>query len=112
MMVFSDCAFLAYDNALHGAVSLAWAMRQYLTWGIPVRICIAKGTCHAPRFSIEAADTLPGLESMVFRALREFRGEYRRSGPHTRGCQFELDACFSIRPYISPPLAPFCHVPA
>src|ERR1044071_2770579 len=28
MMVFSDCAFLIYENATQAAVSLAWAMRR------------------------------------------------------------------------------------
>lgn len=65
-MVFSDCAFLVYDNALQAAVSLAWAMRQYLAWGIPVRMCIAKGTCHAERFSIEAVGKFNITRSMFY----------------------------------------------
>src|SRR5262245_43507389 len=34
MMIFSDCAFAVYDNALQAAVSLATAMRQFLSWAV------------------------------------------------------------------------------
>lgn len=54
MMIFSDCAFAVYDNALQAAVSLSAVMRQLLRWAVPVRMCIAKGSCHFQRFSIES----------------------------------------------------------
>jgi hypothetical protein len=66
MMVFSDCAFALYDNALQAAVSLCQAMRQFLSWAIPVRMCIAKGTCHAERFSIESFPTFNLTRSMFY----------------------------------------------
>lgn len=66
MMVFSDCAFALYDNALQAAVSLCQAMRQCLSWAIPVRMCIAKGTCHAERFSIESFPTFNLTRSMFY----------------------------------------------
>ena len=54
MMVFSDCAFLVYENLIQATTSLARAMRAFWEWEIPVRMCLAKGTCHAERFSVEA----------------------------------------------------------
>lgn len=66
MMVFSDCAFALYDNALQAAVSLCEAMRRFLAWAVPVRMCIAKGTCHAERFSIESFPTFNLTRSMFY----------------------------------------------
>lgn len=66
MMVFSDCAFALYDNALQAAVSLCEAMRRFLTWAVPVRMCLAKGTCHAERFSIESFATFNLTRSMFY----------------------------------------------
>jgi hypothetical protein len=66
MMIFSDCAFALYDNALQAAVSLSQAMRRFLEWVIPVRMCIAKGTCHAERFSIESFPTFNLTRSMFY----------------------------------------------
>ena len=65
-MVFSDCAFALFDNALQAAVSLCEAMRRFLAWGVPVRMCIAKGTCHAERFSIESFPTFNLTRSMFY----------------------------------------------
>src|SRR5438477_417515 len=64
MMIFSDCAFAVYDNALQAAVSLSEMMRRFLSWAIPVRMCIAKGTCHYERFSIESFQTFNLTRSM------------------------------------------------
>jgi hypothetical protein len=66
MMVFSDCAFALYDNALQAAVSFCGAMRRFLAWSVPVRMCIAKGTCHAERFSIESFPTFNLTRSMFY----------------------------------------------
>lgn len=66
MMIFSDCAFAIYDNALQAAVSMTAAMRQFLSWSIPVRMGIAKGTCHFERFSIESFETFNLTRSMFY----------------------------------------------
>ena len=66
MMVFSDCAFGVYDNALQAAVSLSKMMRHFLYWTIPVRMCIAKGTCHFERFSIESFRTFNLTRAMFY----------------------------------------------
>ena len=66
MMIFSDCAFAVYDNPLQAAVSLALMMRQFLGWAIPVRMCIAKGTCHYERFSIESFQSFNLTRSMFY----------------------------------------------
>ena len=66
MMIFSDCAFAVYDNALQAAVSLAPMMRQFLDWAIPVRMCLAKGTCHYERFSIESFQSFNLTRSMFY----------------------------------------------
>jgi hypothetical protein len=64
MMIFSDCALMVFDTALQAAVSLAWIMQQDLYRAIPVRMCIAKGTCHAERFSIESIGKFNVTRSM------------------------------------------------
>jgi len=66
MMIFSDCAFGVYDNALQAAVSLSVMMRNFLKWSIPVRMCIAKGTCHYERFSIESFNNFNLTRSMFY----------------------------------------------
>jgi hypothetical protein len=66
MMIFSDCAFGVYDNALQAAVSLSSAMRQFMSWAIPVRMCIAKGSCHFQRFSIESFPRFNLTRSMFY----------------------------------------------
>lgn len=66
MMIFSDCAFAVYENALQAATSLATFMRLFAEFSIPVRSCLAKGTCHAERFSIESFDTFHLTRSMFY----------------------------------------------
>jgi hypothetical protein len=66
MMIFSDCAFAVYDNALQAALSLCETMRRFLYWAIPVRMCIAKGTCHFERFSIESFQSFNLTRSMFY----------------------------------------------
>ena len=56
-------------NARQAAGSLCEAMRRFLAWGVPVRICIAKGTCHAERFSIESFPTFNLTRSMFLTGL-------------------------------------------
>jgi hypothetical protein len=53
MMVFSDCAFCVYDNPTQAAASLAEVMRRLLASSVPAKMCLARGTCHAQRFSVE-----------------------------------------------------------
>jgi hypothetical protein len=43
-MLFSDCAFLVYENALRAALAAASLMRVFITRGVPVRIGLGKGT--------------------------------------------------------------------
>lgn len=66
MMIFSDCAFAVYDNALQASVSLVQLMQSLLNAAIPVRMCLAKGTCHAERFSIESFPTFNLTRSMFY----------------------------------------------
>ena len=88
MMIFSDCAFAVYDNALQAAVSLSQAMRHFLSLTIPVRMCIAKGTCHYERFSIESFNSFNLTRSMFYGSgiVYAVAGE-ENSGP---GCRIFL----------------------
>jgi hypothetical protein len=87
MMIFSDCAFAVYENALQAAVSLSEMMRHFL-WSIPVRMCIAQGTCHFSRFSIESLPSFNLTRSMFYGSGIVFsvQGE-ENSG---RGCRIFL----------------------
>lgn len=88
MMIFSDCAFGVYDNALQAAVSLSGTMRSFLHWGIPVRMCIAKGTCHFERFSIESFQSFNLTRSMFYGSgiVSAVRGEEKAGN----GCRIFL----------------------
>ena len=41
-------------------------MRRFLALAVPVRMCLAKGTCHAERFSIESLPTFNLTRSMFY----------------------------------------------
>lgn len=43
-MLFSDCAFLVYENALRAALGASDLMRCFITRGVPVRMGLGKGT--------------------------------------------------------------------
>jgi hypothetical protein len=88
MMIFSDCAFAVYDNPLQAAVSLTQAMRTFLRNVIPVRMCLAKGTCHYERFSIESFPTFNLTRSMFYGSgvVYAVEGE-KKSG---KGCRIFL----------------------
>ncbi len=66
MMIFSDCAFAIYENVLQAATSLASSMRLFAESSVPVRTCLAKGTCHSERFSIESFNSFHLTRSMFY----------------------------------------------
>lgn len=43
-MLFSDCAFLVYENSLGATVGASDLMRCFITRGVPVRMGLGKGT--------------------------------------------------------------------
>ncbi|MGE3844032.1 MAG: hypothetical protein AB7I50_20870 [Vicinamibacterales bacterium] len=43
-MLFSDCAFLVYDNSLRATIGASNLMRCLITRGVPVRMGLGKGT--------------------------------------------------------------------
>jgi hypothetical protein len=43
-MLFSDCAFLVFDNSLRAAIVAADLMRSFILRGVPVRMGLGKGT--------------------------------------------------------------------
>jgi hypothetical protein len=51
VMVFSDCAFMVFENALQAALFSTELMRGFLRRHVPVRMGLANGTCDAIRFS-------------------------------------------------------------
>jgi hypothetical protein len=95
MMIFSDCAFGVYDNALQAAVSLSQTMRNFLKWSIPVRMCIAKGTCHHERFSIEWFQSFNLTRSMFYGSGVVFavEGEEENAGS---GCRIFLHTSLEV----------------
>src|SRR5688572_12632265 len=60
-MLFSDCAFLVYENALRAALAAAGLMRHFIRRGVPVRLGIGKGTF----YDMEYATTTTADESRV-----------------------------------------------
>jgi hypothetical protein len=88
MMIFSDCAFAVYANASQACVSMTKLMQSLLSIAIPVRMCLAKGTCHAERFSIESLPTFNLTRSMFYGSGVVFATEgEKHSG---RGCRLFL----------------------
>lgn len=51
VMVFSDCAFMVFENALQAALFSTALMGHFLRRHVPVRMGLANGTCDAIRFS-------------------------------------------------------------
>src|SRR5262249_30491072 len=43
-MLFSDCAFLVFDNSVRAVHVARNLMRRFIKWGVPVRMGIGKGT--------------------------------------------------------------------
>ena len=43
-MLFSDCAFLVYENSLRATLAASDLMRCFITRGVPVRMGLGKGT--------------------------------------------------------------------
>jgi len=60
-MLFSDCAFLVYENALRASLAAASLMRCFLTRGVPVRLGLGKGTF----YDMEYATTTTADQSRV-----------------------------------------------
>jgi hypothetical protein len=60
-MLFSDCAFLVYENALRGALAAVQLMRHFIKRGVPVRIGLGKGTF----YDMEYTTTATGDQSRV-----------------------------------------------
>lgn len=55
-MIFSDCAFLVFPNALLAATHSVELMRNFLVERVPVRMGLGHGTCHAVRFTSDTID--------------------------------------------------------
>jgi hypothetical protein len=51
VMVFSDCGFMVFENALQAALFSTKLMGHFLRRYVPVRMGLAAGTCDAIRFS-------------------------------------------------------------
>lgn len=88
MMIFSDCAFAIYDKALQAAVSLANLMRTFVSVGIPVRMGIAKGTCHFQRFGIDTYHNFSVTRSMFYGSGIVYSNEAEKHGG--KGCRIFL----------------------
>jgi hypothetical protein len=88
MMIFSDCAFAIYDKALQAAVSLANLMRTFVSVGIPVRMGIAKGTCHFQRFGIDTYQNFSVTRSMFYGSGIVYSNEAEKYGG--KGCRIFL----------------------
>jgi hypothetical protein len=91
MMIFSDCAFAVYDNALQAAVSLADLMRTFVSVGIPVRMGIGKGTCHFERFGIDTYQQFSVTRSMFYGSAVVYATEAEKVG---KGCRIFLHRSF------------------
>lgn len=64
LMLFSDCAFLVYDNALIAALSSTQLMRRFFHQAVPVRMGLAFGTWHPDRFSFDSFGSLTVTRSV------------------------------------------------
>jgi hypothetical protein len=60
-MLFSDCAFLVYQNSLRATVGASDLMRRFITRGVPVRMGLGKGTF----YDLEYMTTTTAAESRV-----------------------------------------------
>src|SRR4051794_12491733 len=70
-------------------------MRQFLSLAIPVRMCMAKGTCHFERFSIESFSSFNLTRSMFYGSGIVFAVEGEEtSGP---GCRIFLHESISAQ---------------
>jgi hypothetical protein len=58
LMLFSDCAFVVFDNALQTAVAAAFIMRMFFHQAVPVRMGLAHGTWNVDRFSFDSFGSL------------------------------------------------------
>jgi hypothetical protein len=56
LMLFSDCAFLVFENLLQAATCAAELMRRFLQQHVPVRMGLAHGTWNAERFSFDSVN--------------------------------------------------------
>jgi len=66
LMLFSDCAFLVYDNALLAAVSSTQLMRRFFHQAVPIRMGLAHGTWHPERFSFDTFGSLTVTRSVFY----------------------------------------------
>jgi hypothetical protein len=64
-MVFSDCVFLVYENALLAAVHSTGLLRHFVKAFVPVRMGLGYGTCNAVRFTSDTLGTF-NLTRAVF----------------------------------------------
>lgn len=60
-MLFSDCAFLVYENSLRATLGASDLMRCFITRGVPVRMGLGKGTF----YDMEYATTTTAAQSRV-----------------------------------------------
>jgi len=60
-MLFSDCGFLVYENALRATLAAVSLMRAFIRRGVPVRMGIGKRTF----YDMEYTTTTPADQSRV-----------------------------------------------
>ncbi len=92
MMIFSDCAFAVYDNALQAAVSLAQVMQTFISVAIPVRMGLGKGTCHFERFGMDTQKGFSVTRSMFYGSGIVHATEAEKAG---KGCRIFLHRSLS-----------------
>lgn len=55
-MLFSDCSFMVFPNALLAATHATDLMRKFILDRVPVRMGLGYGTCHTVRFTSDTFD--------------------------------------------------------
>jgi hypothetical protein len=65
-MLFSDCAFLEFDNSLLCALATTELMRSFILERIPVRMGIGRGTFNPVKFSTDLTNSTIVTRSLFF----------------------------------------------
>lgn len=89
-LIFSDCAFVVFNNPGQAAVFMCKALRSFFPFLIPVRMSIAKGTCHSEGFSVESSPRFQRVRSMFYGSAIVHAVEAEHSSG--RGCRIFLHA--------------------
>lgn len=58
LMLFSDCAFLVFENLLLACTCAVDLMRRFIQLQVPVRMGLAHGSWNSERFSFDSVDKL------------------------------------------------------